>query len=581
LQPSLIIASAVIAIFAIIIFAFQLTFWQKIYPNIKIANINVGSKSKNQALLKIKSVQKPTKLQFNHQNQYWQFPLSKLSFAYLPQKSINQAYFYGRDNSFKKNVSQQFTALTKGINLNYQFTIDQSLLQNKIASISSQINKPAIPPEIQLQKTSTGSAVHIQPGQRGQQLQKDVLTQLINNHLSQLKTSSITLPVKYLLPKITQDQLQNTKVRAQKLLQKELVLSHQKQSWTIGEATLIDFLDFQNGYSEDKIASYAAQLAKSIDRPPQNALFKFTPSSANQKGRVQEFKPAKDGQTLNQDQTINDLKTAIKNLESLNQKKQTIELAVENSKPKIGNQDVNDLGIRERIGRGESYFRGSISSRIHNIQTASKQINGLLVEPGEVFSLNQALGDVSVQTGYQKAWIIKQGRTVLGDGGGVCQVSTTLFRAALNAGLPIEERRAHDYRVSYYEQNSQVGLDATVYSPHPDLRFKNDTPSHILIQTNIDTDNLKATYNLYGTSDGRTVTISESRIWDQTPPPPALYQDDPTMPAGVVKQIDWAAWGAKTSFDWKVERAGEILQDKTFYSNYRPWQAVYLRGTGQ
>jgi vancomycin resistance protein YoaR len=189
------------------------------------------------------------------------------------------------------------------------------------------------------------------------------------------------------------------------------------------------------------------------------------------------------------------------------------------------------------------------------------------------------LGDVSVYTGYQQAYIIKGGQTVLGDGGGVCQVSTTFFRAALDAGLPIIERHPHAYRVSYYEQNSKPGFDATVYSPSVDLKVKNDTPAYILIQTKTDIKNATLTFELYGTSDGRVATVSSPYIWDVTPAPPALYIDDPTLPAGQIKQIDFAAAGAKTSFDYKVTRGEEILQQKTFYSNYRPWQARYLRGT--
>ena len=255
-------------------------------------------------------------------------------------------------------------------------------------------------------------------------------------------------------------------------------------------------------------------------------------------------------------------------------------LPVNQTEPDITIGEVNHLGIKELIGKGESWFAGSISSRIHNIQLASSQINGLLIPPGETFSLNQALGDISAQTGYKKAWIIKEGRTVLGDGGGVCQVSTTLFRAILNAGLPVIERKAHAYRVSYYEQKYQVGIDATVFAPSPDLKFKNDTPTHILLQTYVDPVNLYARYDLYGTSDGRQIYISDSRIWGQTPPPPDLYQDDPTLKTGMVKQIDWAAWGAQTAFDWKVILSNKVLQERTFYSNYKAWQAVFLRGTG-
>ncbi len=168
----------------------------------------------------------------------------------------------------------------------------------------------------------------------------------------------------------------------------------------------------------------------------------------------------------------------------------------------------------------------------------------------------------------------------MGDGGGVCQVSTTLFRAALKAGLPILQRQAHAYRVSYYEQDSPPGFDATVYDPTADLKIKNDTPAHILIQPTFDSKKMILTFDIYGTSDGRIATTSKPKITDQVAPPEDLYQNDPTLPAGTIKQIDWKAWGSKATFNYSVERNNEIIYKKTFVSNYRPWQAVYLRGTG-
>jgi vancomycin resistance protein YoaR len=95
----------------------------------------------------------------------------------------------------------------------------------------------------------------------------------------------------------------------------------------------------------------------------------------------------------------------------------------------------------------------------------------------------------------------------------------------------------------------------------------------------MDTNKLSLTFELYGTNDGRKAEISKPRVWDETPPPPDLYQDDPTLPAGQVKQVDWKAWGAKVSFDYKITRNDEVLIEKTFYSNFKPWQAIFLKGT--
>lgn len=319
-----------------------------------------------------------------------------------------------------------------------------------------------------------------------------------------------------------------------------------------------------------------ALLSQSIDIPSQDALFQF------EYGKVTLFRVSRPGQKLNTPKAkemINSLITAVTRQDNLDLQPLVISLPVEIIQPRITTENSNNLGIRELLGRGSSKFAGSIPGRIHNIELAASRLNGKLIQPGGIFSFNDALGDVSASTGFQPAYIIKEGRTVLGDGGGVCQVSTTLFRAALNSGLPIEERHAHAYRVSYYEQDSLPGLDATVFAPGYDLKFKNDTGNYILIQAKTDTQNYTLTFELFGTSDGRKAEITKPIIYSQSPPPADLYQDDPTLPKGTVKQVDWKAWGAKVNFDYKVTRNGDTIFQKSFFSNFAPWQAVYLRGT--
>jgi vancomycin resistance protein YoaR len=256
-----------------------------------------------------------------------------------------------------------------------------------------------------------------------------------------------------------------------------------------------------------------------------------------------------------------------------------INLPIKIIEPDITTEKINNMGIKELIGVGHSLFFHSIPGRIHNIALAASRLNGALVAPDETFSFNDVLGDVSAFTGYQKAYTIQNGKTVLGDGGGVCQVSTTLFRALLDAGLLITERHAHAYEVSYYSLDSPPGMDATVFGPTVDLKFKNDTGHYILIQSNADLDNYALTFELYGTKDGRTVSITKPVISNMVAPPPDLYQDDPTLPMGKIVQTDFAAWGANVYFTRTVTKNGKVIISDKFVSNYQPWQAVYSRGT--
>ncbi|MBI5614279.1 VanW family protein [Candidatus Gottesmanbacteria bacterium] len=326
-------------------------------------------------------------------------------------------------------------------------------------------------------------------------------------------------------------------------------------------------------YNKDLVRDTVGFLSESIDIPSQDALFQF----AN--NRVSSFKPSQTGRKVNVEKAIQLFELLAVSSGSKEQTTLVVTLPVDPVTPSIVTSETNTFGVKELIGRGYSEFSGSIPGRIHNVALAASKLHGILIPPGKTFSFNDALGDISATTGYQAAYIIKEGRTVLGDGGGVCQVSSTLFRAALNAGLPIVERHAHAYRVHYYEEGGfKPGLDATVYSPTVDLKFSNNTGQSILIQSKTDTKNLNLTFTLYGTSDGRKAEILNHKTWGESAPPAPLYQDDPTLPKGIVRQIDFPAWGANASFQYRVTRRGEVLEDTTFTSNFRPWQAIYLRG---
>ncbi|HLB60409.1 MAG TPA: VanW family protein [Patescibacteria group bacterium] len=333
-------------------------------------------------------------------------------------------------------------------------------------------------------------------------------------------------------------------------------------------------LPLTHAYRMDVMEETLDYLGERTDVLPLEPVFEFDQTT----NRVTTFRLGKDGRRLDKDSAKHRIDEAVRTQEPATV---DISLSVLSVAPKASAEDIGKLGIVELIGTGESYYTDSIPGRIHNLLLASSRISGVIVAPGEIFSFNEAVGDITAATGYKSAYIIKNGRTILGDGGGVCQASTTLFRAALNAGLDIVERYAHSFRVGYYEQGGfKPGLDATVYDPTADLKIKNNTKKHLLITTESVPKEYKLIYRIYGEKDGREVHLGDVQIGSQVPPPPPLYQEDPTMAAGEIKQVEHPAWGAKTTFNYKVTRGEEILTEKTFVSNYRAWQAVYLYGPG-
>lgn len=324
-------------------------------------------------------------------------------------------------------------------------------------------------------------------------------------------------------------------------------------------------------YDKSALQDFINGVQDQYEKPAKNALFTF------ENGRVVNFRKEENGLKLNIDELYKAIDTAVAGLKS---KPGDLTITMHDTvvQPEVTLAKANNFGIEELIGEGESNYSHSAPERIDNVILAASKFNGVLIPKDKLFSFDDTIGDISAQTGYKQAYVIKNGKTVLGDGGGVCQVSTTLFRAALNTGLPIEERHAHAYRVYYYENDSKPGFDATIFSPSVDLKVRNNTPAAILIMTEIDKENHILHFRLYGKKDDRKVELSTPEVYNVQPAPPARYEDDPTLKKGVVKQVDFPASGATSRFTYKVSKGDSILTQTTYVSVYQPWQAVFLVG---
>ena len=566
-----VVIAIVILLTAPLFFYFGTLFFyrDKVIPKVKVAGYDISGFKKYQLEEMFQSsITKPEKIILVTSDDQFTIPLNEIDFKYDVDKTFENAYQYFRNDKFYNNSFRIFSSFITPVVVNPEYSLDETVFNEYLSVISSKISIEPVNPTILL----NGNTLGVSKGSAGREVDLESLKNLIWHAFKKQDFKKIVIPIKKIDPTLDSEQEQKYLNRANTLNGKSITLFNNMFQKSVDTKTIMGFISPHGGYNESVISEYIDSFKNEVETEPQNSVFTF------KDGRVQEFVPSKEGIKIKKDELIAAVSNGLSVLESgavLN----PIQIPAIKTAPEITNSEVNDLGINELIGRGESFYKGSILGRIHNIGLASSRISGALIKPGEIFSFNSAVGDVSVLTGYKQAYIIQDGKTILGDGGGVCQVSTTLFRAVLNSGLSIVERAAHSYRVGYYEQNSGPGLDATVYSPTTDFKFKNDTPANILIQTIYEPKIYKLTVEVYGTSDSRVASTTKPVVTSSTPPPEDLYMDDPTLPVGTVKQVDYKSWGAKVIFDYTVTRNGETLYQKKFVSNYKPWQAKFLRGT--
>jgi vancomycin resistance protein YoaR len=535
-----------------------------------VAEIEISGYYPDEATAKLEeNIKTPQKIILNSPNKSFDLNTKDIGLSFDFPASGSRAYGYTRTGNIFYDYYHRVRLLFEEKNFGLATNIDEQKLQKIISSISAQISTDPIYPSVKIIK----GKVNVDPGKAGNKIDEETLRARIGEELSQAVDADIDIPLIPIDPTLTKTEIENLNARANKFVGKKIQVKLEFNTYTYSDADILSLLNLKGGFDEEAIKKEVLNLAGKINREPQNPKFSFN------EGRVTEFQPALPGIELDGEKFKEILTTSLNNLENGPDATISFDAPVTRKAPEVATESVNNLGIKELIGRGTSTYYHSIPSRVHNVSLAASRINGTLVKPGDTFSFNDALGDVSQFTGYQQAYIISGGKTILGDGGGVCQVSTTLFRSLLNAGLPITERAAHAYRVGYYEQNSPPGLDATVYGPTPDLKFTNDTPGYVLIEAMADPKHYSLVFELYGTSDGRIATITKPVVSNISPALPTVYQDDPNIPVGTLKQVDYSAAGARVSFSYTVSRGGITILQKTFISNYRPWAAVYLKGT--
>ena len=487
--------------------------------------------------------------------------------------AVTLAYHVGRQGSFFERMGSQWRAFSGQQTVWPEVFVSEGVVRQAVGDAASEVRRPSRP-AIQIGEISL-------PPQPGLDVDVAATAQLILAQLASGQSGTVPLQTYSTAPPQSSTAERRQSGNAVESSSsagfsggltppQPIVLRHEPS----GTAFALDAALLQRimpggdpGFLNEEALRFVVEgWANQVSYPAQDARLRFDEATS----ALTVLQHSRAGQRLNVDLTIE----AVRNALATNQRTGT--LPIISVPPAVDSGRLNELGIRELVASGTTYFAGSSSTRVYNIEVASEKLVGVVVPPGGVFSFNSAIEAVSGANGFEDSAIIWGDRTAVGVGGGVCQVSTTVFRAALEGGFPFLERHNHGYVVSWY---GEPGFDATIYTPYVDLRFLNDTEAHLLIQPVVDSVEGVLSFRFYGTKPARVVEIGEAEYTDIKQPGEPVYQEDATLEKGQVKQVEWAKEGMTAIVIRKVTENGRTREDP-IRSVYRPWNAMYLYGPG-
>jgi vancomycin resistance protein YoaR len=442
-------------------------------------------------------------------------------------------------------------------------SLTESALNFELNEFAAAVNRPRVEPSLRLR----GLEPRIVPGRAGRTLDREAAEQVIVNAVASFARQPVALPTRVDVPRVADSELAAARSRVHTILSAPVELAYGEGGWRLARWRLATMLQLPHGGSTAiRIGGPAAErffatLRKSVDVPPKDASFAV---GADNSVHVV---PAKSGVTLKETATARAIVAA-----ALQSGDRVAHVQVGRHAPSLRTREARAMGITGLVGAYETIYGGD-PNRLHNVRLVASLLDGELIAPGSTFTFNGATGERNEANGFLEAPVIINGELQTGLGGGVCQVSTTVFNAAYEAGLPITARTNHALYISHYP----LGRDATVNYPDTDLKFRNDTDRWLLVRTFVGSSSL--TVALYGAPQNRRVE-SEAAPLLVRGPAPVKRVPDPGLFVGKSVTVESGSPARSTSVRRKVFSAdGKLLYDDRWSSSYRGEPTVIHYGT--
>lgn len=586
---------SLVVVLLIAVLGYQWAYADRVFPGVSAFGASIGGMSRVEArsvLLRQFDQYGQQPIEFRYADRQWKATLSEIGVNLDAERTLDRAYAVGRTGNPADRLRSQFAAITGGVvAIKPVLTADESKRTAFFVRLARQIDQPVRDASVAVDKNVP--AVVFRTAQPGLRLDLDKTTQVLEQAIANQSSRSIELVVEKTDPSIVDSDLETARAQAEKMLSAPLHLQFEGDSWTIPTKSLAPWIVFkQQGSGSTKVTAtlddealneYLDNLAKKIDRPAINARFEYDSGS----GALSVLRGSVDGRKLDVAAAADLIKQQAPTDE------RTVSLPVAILNPLVKAEDVNTLVVKDLIEEASTSYAGSVPERAHNVELAVSRLNGVVVAPGQVFSFNDELGPVTLDSGFQIGWGITISGTnmvtVPSEGGGICQVATTLFHPVFWAGYPIVERVGHLYWIPRYGEPPKglKGLDATVDTTldssgnviyEVDFKFENNTQNPVLIQARTDGKNVR--FALYGTKPDWQVKVDGPVIEDVVKASnETVRQEDPTLPVGKEIMIEEARDGFKSTIVRRVIKDGQVVNEQEFITRYRPSRNVIVVGT--
>jgi len=578
-----------VLVLALLLFAFQSQYTDRIYPGVSALGVDLSGMTQAeaaQALADDFEYGNQAVFTFRDGENFWQLSAAELGVSFDAEETAARAFAVGHDNNPIQSLSTQADAWFSGQRVSPIITYDQNVAVAQLQLIAEEINIEAVDAILRVDN----GAIHITESRAGRTVDIAATITQLDGIITQMNSGAeIDLVITETPPVAANiDEVTN---RIQTALSGPLHLvatdeaGAQLGPWTVTtdqiaqllNISLINNPDGTPHYEVDidmgAFEGFLTELAPGLITPARDGRFDFDPLT----GDLQVIQPSVSGRTLNVAETLDRLEDGVFATDN-----RIVPMAFDYTLPRYHNQiTAAELGIRELVAESTTYFEGSTQNRRTNIAVGTGRLNGIIVGPGEEFSFNYHLGDINYDNGFVDGQVIFGGRTVTGIGGGICQVSTTVFRAAFTGGFAITERNSHGYRVGFYElRDGPPGLDAAIWQPQRDFKFQNNTPYHLLIESSFNPTTNELQFRFYSTKHWQA-ELEEPIVKNLEPAPEPRFEANRDLNPGDVVQVDYAAEGADVTIFRKVyDMEGNLVIEDSSFTHYVPWQAIYQVAPG-